>query len=307
MKIVRPRGSTNPSNALRERKFQLKMPRVSTIERMVEQFFLPNYVNKNHGGYFDRLPADLRYLFVKYAYMKGALTEFVKLKNYHEQIQVSTKFRKNFRTNGLEETVVEPADTVYLSDALLEALTVDLTEKPTNFTQFVGWTDYGYMDQNFEVLESKEVPSKQFFNEVVPRLCSRAAVLLYEEHMPDWYEIIRKYRYSIDEFNEQVELLEPLKCLKNQITQDITRASRLVPLTRSTTPNTPNESSEKEEQQTGASSTCRICYANERDCVFMPCKHCVSCTTCAATVVAQGNPCPICRENISHTIDIFLS
>jgi hypothetical protein len=284
----------------------MKMPRVTTIGKMVEQFFLPNYVNKNHDNYFDRLPADLRYLFVKYAYMRGALTEFVRLKNYHEQIQVSSRFRKNFRTNGVE-AVVEPADTVYLSDALLEALTEDLTEKPSNFTQFVGWTDYGYMDRNFQVLESKEVPSKQFFNEVVPRLCSRAAVLLYEEHMPDWYEIIRNFRCSIAEFSKQVELLEPMRELKTEITRDITRASKLIPLTPPPPTTLAETPSKDEEPEVSASSSCRICYANERDCVFMPCKHCVSCASCATTVVAQGKPCPICREDISHTINIFLS
>lgn len=51
------------------------------------------------------------------------------------------------------------------------------------------------------------------------------------------------------------------------------------------------------------SVNCAICYENDRDAVFIPCKHNVTCLKCAKGV----KNCPVCRLKITDTIKIYKS
>jgi baculoviral IAP repeat-containing protein 7/8 len=48
---------------------------------------------------------------------------------------------------------------------------------------------------------------------------------------------------------------------------------------------------------------CKICYSNEKEVVFIPCSHLVSCTECSLSL----KTCPICRKRIDGTIRVFPS
>lgn len=51
------------------------------------------------------------------------------------------------------------------------------------------------------------------------------------------------------------------------------------------------------------SSNCAICYENDRDVVFIPCKHNVTCIKCCKNV----QQCPVCRVKINDIIRIYKS
>jgi len=48
---------------------------------------------------------------------------------------------------------------------------------------------------------------------------------------------------------------------------------------------------------------CAICNENERDVVFLPCKHNVSCVKCSTNV----KQCPVCRFKVTDVIKIYKS
>ena len=52
-----------------------------------------------------------------------------------------------------------------------------------------------------------------------------------------------------------------------------------------------------------SSVNCAVCYENDRDVVFMPCKHNVVCLRCSKNVKV----CPVCRIKITDTIRIYKS
>ncbi|CAA0841012.1 RING/U-box superfamily protein [Striga hermonthica] len=44
---------------------------------------------------------------------------------------------------------------------------------------------------------------------------------------------------------------------------------------------------------------CVICYDDQRNCLFIPCGHCVTCRKCAHRIVKEeSKSCPICRGTI---------
>lgn len=49
--------------------------------------------------------------------------------------------------------------------------------------------------------------------------------------------------------------------------------------------------------------TCKVCYMNEVELLFLPCKHASCCGQCAASVTS----CPLCRAPITGSIRIFLA
>lgn len=51
------------------------------------------------------------------------------------------------------------------------------------------------------------------------------------------------------------------------------------------------------------SMTCAICFENERDVVFIPCKHNASCLRCSKNI----KQCPVCRLKITDIIRIYKS
>ena len=46
----------------------------------------------------------------------------------------------------------------------------------------------------------------------------------------------------------------------------------------------------------GQEKLCEICYDNERNTFFLPCKHSYACKDCAIMLRIKGNGCPICRQ-----------
>lgn len=46
---------------------------------------------------------------------------------------------------------------------------------------------------------------------------------------------------------------------------------------------------------------CVICYENEKNAIFLPCKHNSTCMKCATKL----KNCPICREKIQNFIKFF--
>ena len=50
-------------------------------------------------------------------------------------------------------------------------------------------------------------------------------------------------------------------------------------------------------------NSCAICYEADKDTVFLPCKHNVTCLKCSKNV----KNCPICRVKIKETIKIYKS
>lgn len=72
-----------------------------------------------------------------------------------------------------------------------------------------------------------------------------------------------------------------------------------------------NNITSQEKQSKGPSSissdeskgTCKVCYMNEVELLFLPCKHASCCGQCAASVTN----CPLCRAPITSSIRIFLS
>ncbi len=49
--------------------------------------------------------------------------------------------------------------------------------------------------------------------------------------------------------------------------------------------------------------SCRVCYNEESNILFLPCRHLVTCPTCAAAVAS----CPVCRSPIDATVQVFKS
>jgi len=44
--------------------------------------------------------------------------------------------------------------------------------------------------------------------------------------------------------------------------------------------------------------TCKVCMMHEADTLFMPCGHCVTCSSCADELQARNSRCPMCRADI---------
>ena len=61
--------------------------------------------------------------------------------------------------------------------------------------------------------------------------------------------------------------------------------------------------SEKNNQNCQPSLLCKICYSEEKNILFIPCKHVAVCKQCSIPLSA----CPICRRTIVDTIRIYNS
>lgn len=46
------------------------------------------------------------------------------------------------------------------------------------------------------------------------------------------------------------------------------------------------------------SPLCAICFDAPRDCLFLPCSHCVSCYACGTKIAEVRGTCPICRKQV---------
>lgn len=53
---------------------------------------------------------------------------------------------------------------------------------------------------------------------------------------------------------------------------------------------------------------CVICYDDPRECLFIPCGHCIACHACAIRIMKQeGKSCPICRGTIDKMSKLQIS
>ena len=48
---------------------------------------------------------------------------------------------------------------------------------------------------------------------------------------------------------------------------------------------------------------CKLCYNHEMCVVFLPCRHLLTCATCALSL----NKCAVCRNTITTTMHVFIS
>jgi hypothetical protein len=58
-----------------------------------------------------------------------------------------------------------------------------------------------------------------------------------------------------------------------------------------------------ESKSTDSGAKCKVCYGNEIEILFLPCRHATVCATCAASV----DRCPYCRAHIDGSVRIYLS
>lgn len=59
----------------------------------------------------------------------------------------------------------------------------------------------------------------------------------------------------------------------------------------------------EEENNVDDSKLCKICYAEERNVVFVPCGHVVACAKCALST----NKCPMCRRIFQNAVRLYYS
>ncbi len=52
---------------------------------------------------------------------------------------------------------------------------------------------------------------------------------------------------------------------------------------------------------------CCLCLTNIRSVVFQPCRHSLTCNTCAIKLKENYSPCPICRTDIQKFVIFQLS
>ena len=72
---------------------------------------------------------------------------------------------------------------------------------------------------------------------------------------------------------------------------------------RAKQPEPPQEPEQKEEV---ATDECAICFDTSRTHACVPCGHRCVCASCASKhLPGSGSRCPICREEITMTIQIF--
>jgi hypothetical protein len=331
MKPVRPKGRRKrDEDGFRDPAFPLRTRETSRFEasvKAVKMFTVLQYMHTHHPGYWESLPEYLRYLFAKFAYHQGAMTKHAIVKGYGN-IPVPHTFRQRN-----EDGSVEPADMVYLSQFLCYAFR---EEDEENFYELLYKIDPEYANSQLERLIEMLVPTDQFLFEMVPRMRSRAAVQLYEEHLPDWFKIVRGFNEMIVEFLRHVQFVSPIQKFKRKVVLDI--AERVVTLaagrntetaaeaaavagTSTSTSNDPevvevldgeNGGEKDEEPATNSRYLCAVCLTAERNTLFIPCKHCVCCAQCANRWLNDPQfgdrpaVCPFCREDVINSIDFYL-
>lgn len=57
---------------------------------------------------------------------------------------------------------------------------------------------------------------------------------------------------------------------------------------------------------------CKICFSNTIETAFVPCGHALTCFACSERVVSTENDgerarCPVCKEDIEHTVRLWFS
>lgn len=346
MRIPRPKGRRrrpNDANRYREPSYPLRERDASgAAKNCMRMFTLNKYVRRYYPGYLEELPDYLLYLFGKYAYTAGAFTSYAVV--LHSDNDFATPPR--YRSPG----VLEPADMIYLSDPLIENL-CDGSEEANNLYDLVYHMDPTYANAHMEEFVDRMIGTREFLLEMVPRMYSRTAVQLYEEHLENWKIIVSSFSGMIEDFALHVRFTTPLRSFKKRIltsiaNQDLRRRRQRGTTTATATTTTTttaitteeptsnptnfvlnvvrcfgdtlidltNEDGETEreavteeqEEEKERKSLCTICMCNDRTVLFMPCKHCVCCRSCADIWLEENHICPFCRTDVDMDIDFFL-
>jgi 3-hydroxyacyl-CoA dehydrogenase len=59
-------------------------------------------------------------------------------------------------------------------------------------------------------------------------------------------------------------------------------------------------------EKTSSHLTCAICLENPRNSILTPCNHLVSCYDCSIKLQTSNRTCPICRQQITQAIKIYI-
>jgi hypothetical protein len=70
------------------------------------------------------------------------------------------------------------------------------------------------------------------------------------------------------------------------------------------TPELKLEHDEKSADGGDARMGCAICFVHHRNVVFMPCRHIMTCNTCALQLAEQHGTCPYCRQTIESATNV---
>jgi len=57
----------------------------------------------------------------------------------------------------------------------------------------------------------------------------------------------------------------------------------------------------------GADTTCLVCMDQPKNTLLYPCGHVSVCDDCAATLMARGGTCPVCRAKVDRVIRAFIT
>ena len=52
---------------------------------------------------------------------------------------------------------------------------------------------------------------------------------------------------------------------------------------------------------------CKICFTEERNCIFQPCCHLATCEDCSKAILEKNMNCPICRKEITDYKKIYIA
>lgn len=63
---------------------------------------------------------------------------------------------------------------------------------------------------------------------------------------------------------------------------------------------------ERAPEGTPENLTCRICMANLKNVMMLPCKHVCCCLDCARQVEVPMTKCPICRRGVDKMMVVYL-
>lgn len=139
---------------------------------------LSRFLVNNYSEYYRSLPPYPRYLFRKLAYSRTGEC----LERFSDDVELETN---------------EWADKVYLTENLLkylvpyhQRLRFEITDE---FVTLVDAVDSDYVNENHNQLD-QQVEISKFLLEIIPRLPSKKALIIYEEYLPDWYRILREYQ-----------------------------------------------------------------------------------------------------------------
>lgn len=65
------------------------------------------------------------------------------------------------------------------------------------------------------------------------------------------------------------------------------------------------DNKEDKKDQDNGNINCSVCLQNDKNSVFIPCRHMTCCADCAKQITSTTKICPICRQVIKSVLEIF--